>query len=51
MFTQGVDLNSDGKTDILAIWKNNRAGGYNGVYIDSISNKNGINNQYCKSSA
>ena len=46
MYSQGVDLNNDGKTDILAVWKNNRAGGYNGVYIDSISNKDGINNQY-----
>ena len=46
MYSQSVDLNNDGKTDILAVWKNNRAGGYNGVYIDSISNKDGINNQY-----
>ena len=46
MYSQGVDLNNDGKTDILAIWKNYRAGGYNGVYTDTISNKNGINNQY-----
>ena len=46
MYSQSVDLNNDGKIDILAVWKNNRAGGYNGVYIDSISNKNGINNQY-----
>ena len=46
MFSQGVDLNNDGKTDILAIWKNYRAGGFNGVYTDTISNKDGINNQY-----
>ena len=34
MYSQSVDLNNDGKIDILAVWKNNRAGGYNGVYID-----------------
>ena len=46
LFPQGVDLNGDGKNDILAIWKNYRAGGQNGVYTDSLTNKNGINNQY-----
>ena len=46
MYSQSVDLNNDGKTDILAIWKNYRAGGYSGVYTDTISNKDGINNQY-----
>jgi len=46
MYSQGVDLNNDGKPDIFAVWKNYRAGGYNGVYTDTISNKDGINNQY-----
>ena len=46
MYSQGVDLNNDGKTDILAVWKNYRAGGYNGVYTDTVSNKDGVNNQY-----
>ena len=46
MYSQGVDLNNDGKPDILAVWKNYRAGGYNGVYTDTMSNKDGINNQY-----
>ena len=45
-FPMGVDLNNDGKNDILAVWKNYRAGGPTGVYTDSITNKNGINNQY-----
>ena len=45
-FPMGVDLNNDGKTDILAVWKNYRAGGPSGVYTDTITNKNGINNQY-----
>ena len=46
MFSQGLDLNNDGKIDILGVWKNYRAGGYSGVYTDTISNKDGINNQY-----
>ena len=45
-FPMGVDLNEDGKNDILAVWKNYRAGGATGVYTDSLTNTNGINNQY-----
>jgi len=45
-FPNSYDINNDGLLDIFAIWKNYRAGGYNGVYIDSLTNKNGINNQY-----
>ena len=45
-FPMGVDLNNDGKNDILAVWKNYRAGGPSGVYTDTLTNKNGINNQY-----
>lgn len=45
-FPMGVDLNKDGKNDILAVWKNYRAGGATGVYTDSLTNTNGINNQY-----
>ena len=45
-FPNSYDVNNDGLQDIFAIWKNYRGGGYNGVYIDSLTNKNGINNQY-----
>jgi len=38
-----IDINGDGKLDIIAQWKNYRAVN---VYTDSVNNKDGINNQF-----
>ena len=42
-FSRGIDLNNDGKMDFIALWKNYLAGGK--TYIDSVTNKDGINSQ------
>ena len=42
-YSRSIDLNNDGKMDFIALWKNYLAGGK--TYVDSMTNKDGINNQ------
>ncbi len=42
-YSRPIDINNDGKMDFIAMWKNYLAGGK--TYVDSITNKDGINTQ------
>jgi hypothetical protein len=42
-FSKAIDINNDGKMDFIAQWKNDR---YPGGYLDTSTNKDGINTQY-----
>ena len=43
-YSKAIDLNNDGKMDFIALWKNYLHEGK--TYIDSITNKDGINSQF-----